>query len=89
MTTITLDKARQDLEILVDQVSRSQKRVKIRGKKRCVYLISQEELDGIQETLELSAIPGMRESILEGMKTPLEDCVSLEEIAEEFGWNIP
>jgi len=85
MTTITLDKARQDFEGLFDRVSRTQKRVKIRGKKRCAYLISQEELDGIQETLELCAIPGMRESILESMNEPLEDCMT----AEELGWDIP
>ena len=80
MTTITLNKARQDFEGLFDRVSRTQKRVKIRAKNRCAYLISQEELDGIQATLELNAIPGMREIIIEGMNTPLEECIPLEEV---------
>jgi len=85
MTTITLEKARQDFEGLFDRVCRTKKRVKIRDKRRYVYLISQEELDGIIATAELNAIPGMRESILEGGKEPLEDCISLEEL----GWEIP
>jgi len=85
MTTITLDKARQDFEGLFDRVSRTQKRVKVRAKNRCIYLLSQEEIDGIQATLELSAIPGMVESIIEGGNEPRENCVS----PEELGWNIP
>jgi PHD/YefM family antitoxin component YafN of YafNO toxin-antitoxin module len=28
----------------------------------------------MQETLYLLSIPGMRESIQEGLKTPIEDC---------------
>ena len=85
MTTLTITKAQQDLEGLVDRVSRTRRRVMIRGKRNSAYIISQEELDGIQATLELCAIPGMKESILEGMKEPLENCVSLEEL----GWDIP
>jgi PHD/YefM family antitoxin component YafN of YafNO toxin-antitoxin module len=33
-----------------------------------------EEWSAIQETLYLTSIPGMRESIQEGMRAPLEDC---------------
>ena len=85
MTTITLDNSQQELECFLDRVSRAQERVQIRVKNRFVYLLSQEELDGIQATLELSAIPGMVESILEGGNEPRENCVS----PEELGWNIP
>jgi len=83
-TTITLNKARQDFEGLFDRVTRTQKRVKVRAKNRCAYLISQEELDGLQETLEICAIPGLKESIIEGLNTPLEECIPLEDL----GWNI-
>jgi len=85
MTTITLEKARNDLEGLFDRVNRTQKRVKIRAKNRCAYLISQEELDGLQETLEICAIPGLKESIIEGLNEPRENCMTLEEL----GWDIP
>jgi phage-related tail protein len=42
--------------------------------------ILKEELQSVKETLYLLSIPGMRESILEGMKTPLEEC------SEEIDW---
>jgi PHD/YefM family antitoxin component YafN of YafNO toxin-antitoxin module len=42
--------------------------------------ILKEELRSVKETLYLLSIPGMRESILEGMKTPLEEC------SEEIDW---
>ena len=39
-----------------------------------------EDLQAIKETLYLLSIPEMRESIIEGMKTPLEEC------SEELDW---
>ena len=36
-------------------------------------LVSEEDWRGIQETLYLISIPGMRESILEGLNTPISD----------------
>ena len=36
------------------------------------------------ETEYLNSIPGMAESILEGMQEPLENCVPEEEIEEIF-----
>lgn len=43
-------------------------------------LISEDDWRSIQETLYLLSIPGMRESILEGSKEPIEEC------AEELEW---
>jgi PHD/YefM family antitoxin component YafN of YafNO toxin-antitoxin module len=34
----------------------------------------EEELHAVQETLYLMSLPGMSESIKEGLKTPIEDC---------------
>ena len=35
---------------------------------------------GYQETLYLMSIPGMAESIIEGGNTPIEDCLSEDEV---------
>ena len=43
-------------------------------------LIAEDEWRSIQETLHLLSIPKMRESIIEGLKTPVEECV------EGFDW---
>ena len=34
----------------------------------------------MDDTTYLEAIPGMKESIIEGMNTPLEECVPLEKV---------
>ena len=83
MTAIPITKAKQNLDELVATVSRKHTRVKLCGKDTCAYLISQEELDGIIATAELSAIPGMLESIRKGHETPYEECVA----EEDLDWN--
>jgi len=82
--TVTLKKAREELDGLFDRVSRTRQPVKIRGKNKNAFLISQEDFDGIVGTLELNAIPGMVESILEGGRTPHEECIPFEEL----GWDL-
>ena len=47
----------------------------ISGKRGNAVLISEEDWNSIQETLYLSSIRGMKESILEASKEPLEDSV--------------
>ena len=37
-------------------------------------MLSQEDWNAIQETLYLVSIPNMRESIIEGLNTSIEDC---------------
>ena len=38
------------------------------------------EKNAIQETIYLNSVPGMTESLLKGKNTPLEDCLSEDEI---------
>ena len=39
------------------------------------FLINMEDYSGLVETLYLSSIPGMKEKIVEGLNTSLEDCI--------------
>lgn len=39
------------------------------------FLIDMEDYSGLVETLYLSSIPGMKEKIVEGLNTSLEDCI--------------
>ena len=73
MTTITATEARKLLYKLLDDVSDSHEPVQITGKRGNAVLVSQDDWDSVQETLYLVSIPGMRESILEGMATPATD----------------
>lgn len=74
MTTVTATEARKRLYNLVDNVAESHAPVQIVGKRNSAVLISDEDWRAIQETLYLTSIPGMRESIQAGLKTPVEKC---------------
>ena len=76
MPTITASDARSNLYKLIDQTNESHEPVLISGKRNNAVLISEEDWEAIQETLYLTSIPGMRESILEGMKEPVSECDS-------------
>lgn len=80
MKTINVTKARANLYRLLDEASETHEPIQITGKKTNAILVSEEDWKAIEETLYLTSIPGIRQSIIEGMKTPIEECV------EELDW---
>jgi antitoxin YefM len=72
--TISESEACSDLNRLIDRVNEENIPVRITGKKSDAVLMSVENFLSIDETLYLLNIHGMRESILDGMKTPVEEC---------------
>ncbi|MDO8848148.1 MAG: type II toxin-antitoxin system Phd/YefM family antitoxin [Coriobacteriia bacterium] len=79
-TNYTATEARKQLYGLVDRVQETHEPVWITGKRGSAVLVSEEDWRAVQETLHLVSIPGMRESILEGMATPVD------ELADELDW---
>ena len=78
---VAISDARANLPTLVDNVAKNLERVfiTVNGQPK-VVVISAEELESIEETAEILAIPGARKSIARGMKdaklgkgTPLKD----------------
>jgi len=59
---------------LLKQTADSHEPIQIMGKKTNAVIVSEDDWRAIQETLYLLAIPGMRESIREGLATPLDEC---------------
>ena len=80
MPTLTATEARSKLYRLIDEVASSHEPVVIKGKRSNAVLISEEDWRAIQETMYLLSIPGMRETIREGLATPIEECT------EELEW---
>ena len=74
MFVISAKEAKRRFHSLLDQIATSHKPVKITGKSNSAVLVSEEDWRSIQETLCLFSIPGMRQSIIDGMKTPAEKC---------------
>lgn len=80
MTTLSASEARANLYRLIDETASSHQPVVITGKRNNAVLISAADWESIQETLYLLSIPGMRDSIREGLTTPIEEC------AKELQW---
>lgn len=77
MTTLTASEARSKLYKLLDEAAESHEPIQITGKRANAVLIAEEDWRSIQETLYLVSIPGMRESIRKGLKTPPEKCSTI------------
>lgn len=80
MVVMTATAARSNLYKLIDQAKTSHEPIVISGKRNNAVLVSEADWNSIQETLYLCSIPGMRESIIEASKEPLEESV------EDIGW---
>jgi antitoxin YefM len=80
MPTITATEARSKLYRLIDQTTDSNEPIVITGKRGNAVLISEDDWRSIQETIYLLNIPGMRESIRDGLATPVNEC------SEEIDW---
>ena len=73
MPHITATEARSKLYSLIDETENSHEPIVITGKRGNAVLVSESDWTAIKETLFLLSIPGMRESIMEGMEESLED----------------
>jgi PHD/YefM family antitoxin component YafN of YafNO toxin-antitoxin module len=80
MKTLTATEARKGLYRLLDEVTVTSEPVHITGRRSSGVLVAEADWRAIEETLHLLSIPGMRESIREGMETPIGECV------EELDW---
>jgi len=74
MSVLSASEARKRLYNLVDEVKETHEPVQIVGKRNTAILVSEDDWRAIEETLYLISIPGMRNSIREGLQTPVEEC---------------
>ena len=80
MTTLTTAEASKRLDEVLDSLAESHEVVQIAGQRHCGVLVSEDDWRAIQETLYLTSVPGMKESIVEGLRTPVDQC------AKELDW---
>ena len=74
MITINANEACTRLDDLIDEASQTHEPIVISGKRNNAVLLAEEDWNAINETLYLVSIPVMRESIIEGVETDLEEC---------------
>jgi len=80
MQVVNATEARSNLYKLSDNTAASHEPIVITGKRNNVVMLSEEDWSSINETLFLLSIPGMRESIREGLDLDPAACSS------ELGW---
>ena len=80
MATLNVTEARANLYKLIDDTSVNHEPVVITGKRGNAVLLAEDDWNAINETLHLLSVPGMRESILEGMRE------SIDGAATELNW---
>jgi antitoxin YefM len=80
LKTVTVSKARANLYKLLEEAGETHEPLIITGKRGNAVLLAEEDWRAIQETLFLLSIPGMRESVREGLDTPIGEC------DEELDW---
>jgi len=79
MTVINVNKAKEKLDVILDEIQNSYEPMIIAGEKHSAVLISEEVWRSIEGTLYLTSIPGMKESIIDGMNEKVENCASTVE----------
>ncbi|MCE5223419.1 type II toxin-antitoxin system Phd/YefM family antitoxin [bacterium] len=82
MPIVNATKARNNFFKLIETTLTTHEPVYVTGKNGNVVMISEEDFRSIQETLYLCSIPGMKDKIMEGMQTPIEDCVVFQDESE-------
>jgi prevent-host-death family protein len=74
MTALNATEARANLYSLIDETASTHRPILIKGKRSNAVLLSEDDWNAINETLYLVSIPGMRESIMDGMATDVGQC---------------
>ena len=74
MKTITATSARADLYRVIDSAVSEHEPVHITGKRGNAVLVGEADWRAIQETLYLVSMPGMRDSIRQGMEEQISNC---------------
>ncbi len=74
MKNITAGNAQERLPLFLEEIATSHEPIHIMGDSFNGVLIAEEDWRSLQETVYLLSIPGMRDSIREGLNTPPDEC---------------
>ncbi len=73
MNMYTTSQARANLFKIIDHASGAHEPIYIIGKKNKVVLIAEEDYRAMAETLYITSVPGLKDSILKASKEPIEN----------------
>lgn len=71
---------RNNMFEMLEQTIKFNEPINVSTKNGNAVVISEEDYNNLMETLMLISIPGMKEKITEGLKTPLDECIPEDEV---------
>lgn len=80
MININITNFRKNIYELLEQTVKFNEPVNVTTKDGNAVILSEEDYNGLMETLNLSSNPKMKEKIIEGLKTPIEECIPEDEV---------
>ena len=80
MANTTITNLRKNIYAIVENTIRFNEPVHITTKDGNAVMISEEDYNGMLETMHLLSSPEMRQKLIDGMNTPLSETLSEEEV---------
>jgi PHD/YefM family antitoxin component YafN of YafNO toxin-antitoxin module len=80
MVTTNITNLRKDIFGMFEQAVKYNQPVAVSTRDGNAVIISEDDYRGLMETLSIMSTPGLKESIIEGMNTPLSECVPSDEV---------
>lgn len=80
MFSTNITNFRKNLFVMLEQTIKFNEPIHISTKDGNAVVLSEEDYNGLMETMYLSTIPAMKEKIIEGLNTPIEECVPENEV---------
>lgn len=80
MLNTNITSFRKNVFGLLEQTIKYNEPVNVSTKDGNAVIISEEDYNSLMETLNLISIPGMKEKIMEGLRTPMEECLNENEV---------
>ncbi len=80
MININITNFRKDIFNILEQTIKFNEPVNIATKEGNAVIISEEDYNGLMETIYLTSNPKMKEKIIEGLNTSIDECVKEEEV---------
>lgn len=80
MMNTNITNFRRNIFNFLEQTIKYNEPVNISTKAGNAVVISEEDYNGLMETVYLSSIPQQREKIIDGLNTPLDECLPENEV---------
>ena len=80
MTNVNITNFRKNIFSFLEQTIKYNEPVNISTKDGNAVILSEEDYNGLIETLYICSVPGLKDQLTEGMKKPLSECVPEDEV---------